>query len=115
LLQRAQLLVLPSLSETFGLVILEAWAAGAPVLCSRTSGASALVRHGINGWLFYLDEPEARGFHECLGHALRETETTRVMAAEGASMVARQYSIAAQATQLSGLYEELVEARKCTT
>ena len=46
LLQTASVLVVPSLSETFGLVILEAWVAGTPVLSSRTSGASALVKHG---------------------------------------------------------------------
>src|SRR5262249_6261755 len=43
LLQQAKALIIPSVSEPFGLVILEAWAAGTMVLSSRTSGASALV------------------------------------------------------------------------
>jgi len=61
LLQASEVLLLPSLSETFGLVILEAWSAGTPVLCSATSGARALVRDRENGCLFSLEEPEA--FH----------------------------------------------------
>jgi len=56
LVQEARALLLPSLSETFGLVILEAWAAGTMVLSSRTSGASALIEHGQNGWLFDLEK-----------------------------------------------------------
>jgi starch synthase len=42
LMQESSALLLPSLSETFGLVILEAWAAGTVVVSSRTSGPSAL-------------------------------------------------------------------------
>ncbi len=57
LLQDAKVALLPSISETFGLVILEAWAAGTPVIASRTSGASALVKHRQNGWLFDLADP----------------------------------------------------------
>src|SRR5262249_51793832 len=49
LLQKASVLVLPSLSETFGLVILEAWAAGAPVISARASGPAALIKPGENG------------------------------------------------------------------
>jgi glycosyltransferase involved in cell wall biosynthesis len=41
LLQLARVCMLQSISETFGLVILEAWAAGTPAISSRTSGASS--------------------------------------------------------------------------
>src|SRR5579883_1302625 len=59
LFQHAAIVLLPSLSETFGLVLLEAWAAGAAVASSRTSGATALIKDGENGWLFDLDAPES--------------------------------------------------------
>ena len=68
-------MVLPSQSETFGLVILEAWATGTMVLSSQTSGACTLVRSGQNGWLFDLDNPQT--FHEPLDHALIKTEVAR--------------------------------------
>lgn len=44
-------LVLPSLSETWGLVVNEGMAAGLPVIVSRGCGCAAtLVREGTNGW-----------------------------------------------------------------
>jgi glycosyltransferase involved in cell wall biosynthesis len=49
-------LILPSVSETFGLVIAEAVAMGVPVLVSRNPGArDLLVRSGVNGYVFETD------------------------------------------------------------
>ena len=70
LFQEAQAVILPSVSETFGLVILESWAAGTPVISSRTSGATALVRDGVNGFLFDLDRPAA--FHAAVDQILTQ-------------------------------------------
>jgi glycosyltransferase involved in cell wall biosynthesis len=47
----ADVLVLPSLAEGFGLVALEAMAVGTPaILTPRTFGAD-VVEHGVNGWI----------------------------------------------------------------
>ncbi len=109
LLQAAEVLVLPSQSETFGLVILEAWATGTTVLSSRTSGACTLVRHGENGWLFDLDNPQT--FHEPLDHALVKTEVARRVLRRGGDEVHTQYNIAALAGRMKKLYEELIEEK----
>jgi glycosyltransferase involved in cell wall biosynthesis len=111
LLQEAAVLILPSLSETFGLVILEAWAAGTPVISSRTSGASALVRHGKNGWLFDLEQP--RSFHSALHAAFQSPERARAMAALGHQFVREEFSIGLVASQLKALYEVVVEENQC--
>jgi glycosyltransferase involved in cell wall biosynthesis len=113
LMQEARALLLPSVSETFGLVILEAWAAGTLVLSSRTSGASALIEHGQNGWLFDLENPET--FHEALARTLANPQSAREMVARGAAKVREQYSVNALASRMKGLYEELVEAKRCVT
>ncbi|HLH56512.1 MAG TPA: glycosyltransferase family 4 protein [Verrucomicrobiae bacterium] len=112
LLQSAAVLVLPSLSETFGLVILEAWAAGAPVISARASGPSALVEQGRNGWLFDLSDPA--GFFQALGRTLNDPGEAREMALRGRE-VTQRYSMTALAAKLKGLYEELIEERRCTT
>jgi len=112
LLQSASALVLPSLSETFGLVILEAWAAGTPVLAARTSGPAALVQTGQNGWLFDLDAPQS--FHAALTRTMDRPWEAREMAKRGA-LVSEQYSVKSLASKLKRLYEELIEEKRCAT
>ncbi|MHB8522372.1 MAG: glycosyltransferase family 4 protein [Limisphaerales bacterium] len=109
LLQEAAAVVLPSLSETFGLVILEAWAAGTTVIANRTSGAAALIQHGQNGWLFDLPDPSA--FHEAVHVALRQPELAAQFGANGARRVANEFDTQALAGRLKGLYEQLIEAK----
>lgn len=112
LLQSADLLLLPSLSETFGLVILEAWAAGTTVLASRTSGPATLIEHGVNGWLFDLDHPQ--NFHEILEWALNNSSRVKEMAARGGE-IAAQHSIESLAGRMKELYAEVVEQKLCAT
>jgi glycosyltransferase involved in cell wall biosynthesis len=112
LLQSAAVVVLPSVSETFGLVILEAWACGAPVLASRTSGASALVREGENGRLFDLDQPGA--FHAALETTLADPATAGAQATKGRDLVRKQYSVEAVAGRVRDLYSSLKEV-PCAT
>jgi glycosyltransferase involved in cell wall biosynthesis len=52
--------VMPSRSETLGLVVLEAMSAGLPVVAARAGGIPELVEHGVNGLLFE-DEASAVG------------------------------------------------------
>ena len=109
LMQEARVAVLQSISETFGLVILEAWAAGTPAISSRTSGASALIEQGRTGWLFDLERPD--GYFAALDAALTNTpERQRVIAAARERVVA-QYDTRVLAARLKRLYEELVEER----
>lgn len=44
--------VLPSLFETFGVVLIEAMASGKPVIASNIPGPSDVIKHGYNGFLF---------------------------------------------------------------
>lgn len=51
-LQLIDIFLLPSVSsEGFGLAVLEAMAAGKPIIVSNLGGVYALVKEGINGWL----------------------------------------------------------------
>jgi glycosyltransferase involved in cell wall biosynthesis len=109
LLQTAHAVVLPSVSETFGLVILEAWAAGTTVIASRTSGASALIKHGENGWLFDLARPSA--FHDAIALTLSYPELQKRLAAAGHRLVATEYDVAPVTKGVKQLYEQLIEAK----
>jgi len=50
--QRADVVVLPSVKEGFGLVVSEAWLYKKPVIVSRGAGASETVMEGVNGFTF---------------------------------------------------------------
>ncbi len=53
-IQRCKYLVVPSLVwETFGLVALEAFAYGKPVLAHNVGGLTEVVEHGTTGWLYH--------------------------------------------------------------
>jgi len=59
-LQRcADVSVVPSLFEPFGIVALEAMAAGSPVVVSDTGGLSEIVEHDVSGVKVYMNNPES--------------------------------------------------------
>jgi alpha-maltose-1-phosphate synthase len=107
LLQRARVCVLQSISETFGLVILEAWAAGTPAISSRTSGPSALIEDGSNGWLFDLQRPES--FHAVLETAFNNDEARARVIAAGRERVIASYDTTVLAGRIKALYGQLHE------
>jgi starch synthase len=109
LLQGAETLILPSLSETFGLVLLEAWATGTSVISSRTSGASALIKNGENGWMFDLENPQS--FHEAVEQTLANPERRKKLAEAGGSLVATEYNTDVLAGRMKSLYQQLIEKK----
>jgi glycosyltransferase involved in cell wall biosynthesis len=60
-LQHADLLLHTCPEEPFGLVLLEAFAAGVPVLAPNSGGAGDIVQPGLNGWHFSANDPVALG------------------------------------------------------
>lgn len=68
----ADVVVLPSLIEAFGMSILEGMACGLPVVSSLNAGVSALVKNGINGFTFRDPGNLPKIFKLLYDHQLRE-------------------------------------------
>ncbi|OGO45952.1 MAG: hypothetical protein A2Z30_07865 [Chloroflexi bacterium RBG_16_64_43] len=87
-LAAADVFVLPSLEDTFGVVVVEAWASGVPVVCSRFAGAASYIREPLDGLIVDPTRPAEMG--HAIVDLLRQPEVRRGMAARG-KVIARQF------------------------
>jgi phosphatidylinositol alpha-mannosyltransferase len=105
-LRGADVLCAPSLGgESFGMVLTEAFAAGAPVVASAIAGYADVVRNGVDGIL--VPPGDARA----LAHALRELaldEPRRAALARGAAGAAQRFAWPCVAEQVVQAYEDAV-------
>jgi glycosyltransferase involved in cell wall biosynthesis len=104
-LNAADALVLPSVAEAFGLVLVEAMACGLPVIACQAHGPAEIVADGRTGWLIRPDDEEA--LVEALVSAARGQEERRARGRR-AQAESRQYDWAEIARRFASLYEELL-------
>jgi D-inositol-3-phosphate glycosyltransferase len=101
----ADLLVMPSRSESFGLAAVEAQACGLPVVASRVGGLSYTVAESESGLL--VDGHDPRSFAAAAGAVLDHPDFQRRLAV-GASRFAARFSWRASTDRLLGLYDEII-------
>lgn len=97
LLHRAAALVLPSRSENFGNVVLEAWAAGRPVVVTPGVGLAGSVRETGGGIV-------AEDLGEALRDLLTHPQTADEMGRRGAEAVRSRFGWAAVAARMEEVY-----------
>jgi D-inositol-3-phosphate glycosyltransferase len=101
----ADVVIVPSRTESFGLVALEAEACGTPVVASDVGGLRTAVSDGVTGTLVASDAPEA--FAAALGEILGNEPRRRAMGDAGARF-ARRYDWRRAAEGLLEVYESLL-------
>lgn len=107
LLVISDLFVLPSMWEGFGIAIIEAMAAGAPVVASDVDGIQEIVNHGETGLLASPKDPES--FATAMEHLLDNADIARNMVEKARADVEARFSLEATARHHERLYRNLIE------
>lgn len=100
----ADVCVVPSRSESFGLVALEAAACGVPVVAAAVGGLRTLVEDGRSGYL--VDHREPAAFAACLDRIIDDPESAAAMGAAGVAL-AQRYAWSSTAVRLRRIYADL--------
>ncbi len=103
----ADAFVFPSRTETLGLVLLEAMAAGCPVVAARSGGIPDIVTDGVNGYLFEPDDPDGA---ITATKSLLEATQAREELRHNARNEAEQWGWAAATQQLQGYYRSVLDS-----
>jgi glycosyltransferase involved in cell wall biosynthesis len=109
LLAQADLFVLPSRYEGFGIVILEAMASGLPVIVSDIDGPAEVVENRKNG--LHFRSGDARDLADKIETVLSDADLRKRLS-EASLLRARDYSIEVMYDRYLGVYRNVVDSRK---
>jgi L-malate glycosyltransferase len=105
LLACSDLLLLPSESESFGLVALEAMSCGVPVVATRVGGVPEVVQHGVSGYLAAIGDIDAMAAAAC--HLLADPDRWKQFSA-AARLDAERYSAGRVVSLYESFYGEVL-------
>ena len=112
LFHTVSLMILPSYSENFGNVILEAWANGCPVAVTQEVGLASVVQETGAG-VVVPGEPHLLG--AALLELLAQPELLKAMGARGQQIVAERFTWPTIALQMQAAYLAHRASAKCST
>ncbi|MBR42887.1 MAG: N-acetyl-alpha-D-glucosaminyl L-malate synthase BshA [Gemmatimonadetes bacterium] len=108
LLSYADLFLLPSEEESFGLAALEAMASGAPVIATRAGGIPEVVEDGVSGRL--LDVGDVTGMAEAGIRLLEDKDLRERMSSAGLEVAQSRYSTEIVVPQYEAYYERVLSS-----
>lgn len=103
----ADIFCLPSRHEPFGIVILEAWAAGLPVVASAVGGIPTFTRDGVD--IIHADPEDPQTFSDAIDLLLLDPDRARRIAENGRLKAQRDYDWSQVTRRLEALYLDLVK------
>ena len=105
LLANADVFVLPSYSENFGIVVAEAMAWGRPVIASTGTPWKEVDDVSAGWWVKPEEDALAQALHEALG---KGQEELAAMGGKGRALVERSYAWEAPAARLTKAYQQVL-------
>ena len=100
--------VLPSLNEGMGRVLVEAMAAGRPIVASSVGGILDLVKHGQNGFL--VKPGDVTSLSLAIGELVRDKKLRNEMGRAGKTM-AQRYGVEKMLRKIDALYSSLYHGK----
>ena len=97
----ADILVWPAIREAYGMALLEAQAAGLPVVAGNVGGVPDIIRHGETGLL--TAEGDSAAFAAAVKSLIETPERRMIFSAEARRVTAEQHSLTAAAEILDDL------------
>jgi glycosyltransferase involved in cell wall biosynthesis len=101
------LFVLPSLSEGFGIALVEAMASGCPVVATAVGGIPEIVQSGHTGVLVRAGDSNALA--DALADLLKDQSKARVIGINGQRWVGAQFAVSTMVQHHENLYEQLLQ------
>ncbi|MBN1873835.1 MAG: N-acetyl-alpha-D-glucosaminyl L-malate synthase BshA [Anaerolineae bacterium] len=107
MLQAANLLLLPSETESFGLVALEAMASGVPVVASNVGGLPEVVEHGVSGYLAPVGDVEQMAAYAL--KILEDCNTCRAFSNAARKRAVEYFDYRDIVPQYEAIYERILQ------
>ncbi len=106
LLAATDVFVLPSRIDSFGIVYLEAWACGKPVIGARAGGVPDVIEDGVDGLL--VDFGDVAGLSSAIRTLLDHPARAQRMGQRGRAKVEAHYTWDTICSRLGAVYDQLV-------
>ncbi|MBW1918523.1 MAG: glycosyltransferase [Deltaproteobacteria bacterium] len=109
ILAAIDIFVLPSDQEGLSNAVLEAMAAGVPVIVSDADGNVEAVQHGVHGLVF--PRGDIKALAECIQELVDRPAYARQLAQTGQERISREFTVARYGQQIQALYDQLIREK----
>lgn len=106
LLAAGDIMVMASRTDSFGIVYLESWFYGKPVIGARAGGVPEVIRDGLDGYLVPFGD--TKQLSECIFRLIKNEDFRRQLGERGKAKVLKDYTWEKVYQEMRRLYQELV-------
>lgn len=108
MMKACDIVAMPSRNEPFGIVALEGWSAGKPVVATTAGGPREFIEHNVSG---FLVDTSPHGLAHGIGSLLANHEHCRWMGANGRRAVEERYNWDTISAYTEGVYQAVLAYR----